>query len=307
MRPDLRSIEHLAALAPAGRPMTRSTLARSMIGPSTGPLHRRLGHRVPRPAQRREALDELGDPLDGAAAQVGLVGRAEGGDPLADAAVLVGEAGHGLVDEVDRRRLAAPVEQQLDRLVRHLAAGDGRRPGERLGRRGGGSRTAARRPTLNLVTDRWLSSRRAAELGQAVDARRAGGRRRRPGRRRPAPRCGAAPSSVRSWTGVSARPGRTWRRSSSATVPRGCQAGPGTRPAHPLFILRAMESSSTVRFAHAARTLAREARRRGLGRPELPLPAPAGRRRSHAAAPAGRRRRVGARCAAGRGRPCSPT
>ena len=96
-------------------------------------LRRGLGHRVPPAVEGREALEELGDPLDRLPAQVGLAARTEPGDVVAELARLVGEPGERLVDEVGRGRFAAPVEQQLDRLVRHLAAGASRRPREGVG------------------------------------------------------------------------------------------------------------------------------------------------------------------------------
>ena len=55
------------------------------------------------------------------------------GDPGADAALLVGQAGHCLVDQIRRVRLAPPRQQQLDRPVRHLALRRGRLPLEVVG------------------------------------------------------------------------------------------------------------------------------------------------------------------------------
>ena len=86
----------------------------------------RLRHRVPATIERREALDELGDEVDGLAAQVGGLALRQAGDVVADAALLVGQPGQRLVDDVGGGRLATPVEQQLDRLVGDGALGPGR-------------------------------------------------------------------------------------------------------------------------------------------------------------------------------------
>ena len=104
--------------------MTMSALARSVIGPSSGQRTWASVTGCQVAAQRREALDELGDPGDGPAPQVGLVARGRAPRPSRRGCVVVGEPGQRVVDEVGRRRLAAPVEQQLDGPVRDLAAGD---------------------------------------------------------------------------------------------------------------------------------------------------------------------------------------
>ena len=116
---------------PDGRPMTMSALARSVMGPASGQRICASVTGCQRATQRREALDELRDPGDRTAAHVGLVAGVQRRQPLAEAAVVAGEASDGVVDEVARRRLATPVEQQLDRAVRHLAAGERGRPRER--------------------------------------------------------------------------------------------------------------------------------------------------------------------------------
>ena len=120
--------------SPDGRPIIRSTRARSRIGPVERPLRGRLGDRVRAAIERREALDELRDPLDRHPPQVGLVGGAERRHPDADAAVLVDQPRHRLVDEVGGGGFASPRQHQLDRPVGHLPLGGGGLPLELVGR-----------------------------------------------------------------------------------------------------------------------------------------------------------------------------
>ena len=98
------------------------------------PLRGGLGRRVAAHVERREALHELADPLDGLAAEIGLVARRQGGDPAAEVALLVAEPRQRLVDELTWARLATPVEHQLDGLVGDLTVGASRRPFEVVGR-----------------------------------------------------------------------------------------------------------------------------------------------------------------------------
>ena len=110
-----------------------SALARSVIGPSSGQrtCASVTGCQAHRSGGKHSANWVTRD--EGPAAQVGFVAGRKRGDPVADVAVVVGEAGDGVVDELGRRRLAAPVELQLDGPVGDLAARHGRGPGERLG------------------------------------------------------------------------------------------------------------------------------------------------------------------------------
>ena len=243
---------------PTGLPMTRSTWARSTIGPSTG-YGRGLGHRVPAPIERREALDELGDPLDGLAPQVGLVAGDERRRRSRRCCAPRRPGGPG-----PRRRASAGVgspRQFSSSWIALWATWPLARAGVQVKSSGVEVVRLARQHLAMacLVTNSSSSPRRAASSARPSVTSRAA-RRRTPGRTRPAGRCGAATSSVRCWTGVSRR-----RSVTPATVPRGCrQRTRDSDGAHPLVILRPMESSTTVQFAHAARTLAAEARRRGL-------------------------------------------
>ncbi len=90
----------------------------------------------------------------GAAAELGLVAGGEPGDVGADAAIVVGEPGECLVDEVEWRGLTAPGQEELDRLVRHLADGVGRVPGEGVG--GDGLGLAAEDPVELVLGDEQL-------------------------------------------------------------------------------------------------------------------------------------------------------
>ena len=126
--------DHLAALAAlrlAHHQIDAGTQQDRMV---ERPLCCGFGGRVAADVERREALGELADPLDGSAAQVGLVAGREGGDPATEVALLVAEAGQRFVDELARAGLAAPVEHQLDGLVGDLALGARRRPFEVVGR-----------------------------------------------------------------------------------------------------------------------------------------------------------------------------
>ena len=168
MRPDLRSMSTLRLSAPAARPMTMSALARSRIGPSDRPAHLGLGDRVPGVAKRREALDELGDPS-------GARPRRSASSPAESAAthsptscVLVGEPGQRVVDEVGRRRLAAPVEVA----ARSPCATPCRRRSPASRRTATGRRKwvsqASTSATLNLLTANVSSPSRSRQLGERV-------------------------------------------------------------------------------------------------------------------------------------------
>ena len=91
MRPDLRSMRTLRLSSPAGSADDDVGLGPQQDRPVERPADLGLGHRVPGAAQRREALDELGDPGDGPAAQVGLVAGAERRDPVAERLLVVAE------------------------------------------------------------------------------------------------------------------------------------------------------------------------------------------------------------------------
>ena len=145
MRPDFRSMSTLRLSIPTLRPMTMSAFARSVIGPSSG---QRTCASVTGCHARRSGGKHSTNCVTRAIAlpaQVGLVAGGQGGDPVADAAVVVGESGEGVVDELRRRRLAAPVELQLDGPVGDLAARDGRATRRTARRRGSASRTPAPR------------------------------------------------------------------------------------------------------------------------------------------------------------------
>ena len=90
-----------------------------------------LGDRPPAGLERREALLELRDEVGGLAAQLRPVGLGQPGEERPGPGVAVGDAGDGVVDQVGRHRLAAPVDGQLDGLVSHLAPDVGDAPRER--------------------------------------------------------------------------------------------------------------------------------------------------------------------------------
>ena len=127
----------LLATEPIGRPRLRSVLPERMTAPPRSSTRARLSvtgihaafkggkhswkrltrsTAAPRSSDRSPSLEPLQEPLEPGA--VGL-----------------DEAGDGLVDEIHRRRLAAPVDAQLDGLVGHRAPGrgDGPREGSPLG------------------------------------------------------------------------------------------------------------------------------------------------------------------------------
>ena len=124
--------DQLAALGAGGPAEREVDLARQHDRAVDGPPHGGLGRGCGAPVERREALLELDQLLDGETGEVGAIGLGQSGDPVAEARVVVGEPGDRLVDHVGGHRIAAPVDQQLDRPVGDLTTGDSGRPGERL-------------------------------------------------------------------------------------------------------------------------------------------------------------------------------
>ena len=164
---------------------------------------------MPTPVQRREALEELGDPFDRLPAQVGLVARSEAGHVVAELVRLVGESGECLVDEVDGGRLAPPAEEELDRLVRHLPPSTSRAPREVVGgevvglaaEHAGDAVLGDEQPGLGLFAVQQSLTQLGergfgvgTQFGDEVGSNTTGGSVRRKA------------SSVRCWTGVSPPP-----------------------------------------------------------------------------------------------------
>ena len=136
--------------------------------PSRWELQGALGDRPPSAVEGWEALEELADELDGAAAQVGGVGGGEGGEPGGDAPFLARQALERLVDERGGNRLARPVHRQLDGAVGDRPPSAGRGPRERLVSRP--HRLAREHPFEAVLADgqlRGLVTHALAELGQA--------------------------------------------------------------------------------------------------------------------------------------------
>ena len=125
--------DHLATLVADRSTEHEIDLARQQDRPVEWPLHARLGHRSRPLVEWGEALAELRDAFDGKSPQIGFVGGRKSGDPVTERAVLVREAGHRVVDDVGRHRLAPPVDDELDRAVGDLPTRQRGRPRERIG------------------------------------------------------------------------------------------------------------------------------------------------------------------------------
>ena len=119
--------------APRGRPIIRSTLPDSTIGPSFG---QRIDDSVigfdRLSSGGKHSMNFVSRSTDWPRRSASSAGE-RAAIHCADATLLVGQAGHRLVDQIGRVRLAPPRQRQLDRPVRHLALRRGRPPLEVVG------------------------------------------------------------------------------------------------------------------------------------------------------------------------------